>query len=45
MTLSAFDFELPESRIALKPAPERDASRLMVLPRQGEPLHRSFRDI
>jgi S-adenosylmethionine:tRNA ribosyltransferase-isomerase len=45
MILSAFDFELPESRIALKPAPERDASRLMVLPPRGEPLHRSFRDI
>jgi S-adenosylmethionine:tRNA ribosyltransferase-isomerase len=45
MTLSAFDFELPESRIALKPAPERDASRLMVLSPRGGPLHRSFRDI
>lgn len=45
MILSAFDFELPESRIAFKPAPERDASKLMVLPRRGEPLHRSFRDI
>ncbi len=45
MTLSAFDFQLPESRIALRPAPERDASRLMVLPREGKPLHRSFRDI
>jgi len=34
--LSAWDFHLPEDRIAVRPAPQRDGSRLLVVPRSGE---------
>lgn len=37
MRLSDFDFELPEGRIALRPASPRDAARLLVV-RPGEGL-------
>jgi S-adenosylmethionine:tRNA ribosyltransferase-isomerase len=37
MNLSDFDFELPEDRIALRPASPRDAARLLVV-RPGEAL-------
>lgn len=41
-----FDFDLPEDRIAQAPLAERDASRLLVLPRAGgAPEHRAFRDL
>ncbi|MBI4616631.1 MAG: tRNA preQ1(34) S-adenosylmethionine ribosyltransferase-isomerase QueA, partial [Planctomycetes bacterium] len=43
---SDYDYELPPDRIAQRPAPERDASRLLVLPRRdGEISHRVFRDL
>jgi S-adenosylmethionine:tRNA ribosyltransferase-isomerase len=46
---SAFDYELPTDLIAHHPAPERDASRLLVLRRALAPgadlEHRHFRDI
>jgi len=43
---SDFDYELPPSAIAQEPAGERDASRLLVLPREGgAPRHRVFRDL
>ncbi|MEQ8820359.1 MAG: tRNA preQ1(34) S-adenosylmethionine ribosyltransferase-isomerase QueA [Sumerlaeia bacterium] len=49
MLTSDYDYDLPEELIAPHPAPERDASRLMVVPREGEGLdgvaHRVFRDI
>jgi len=45
MRVSDFDFELPESRIALRPADKRDSSRLMVLRPGGEIHHRHFRDL
>ncbi len=48
MKLSEFQFELPEDRIAQRPAPERDASRLLVVRRDGEGEsleHAHFRDL
>jgi S-adenosylmethionine:tRNA ribosyltransferase-isomerase len=44
--VEAFDYELPAGLIAQEPLPERDAGRLLVLPReQGEPQHRMVRDL
>jgi len=40
MKLSDFDFELPEDRIALRPAEPRDSARLLVLPSEGGMLDR-----
>lgn len=41
-----FDYALPEALIAQEPATPRDASRLLVLPRDGRPpVHRAFRDL
>jgi S-adenosylmethionine:tRNA ribosyltransferase-isomerase len=34
--LGAYDFDLPEERVAAYPSPEREGSRLMVLRRGGE---------
>lgn len=46
MDVGQFDYELPAELIAQEPLPERDASRLLVLPReQGEPQHRTIRDL
>jgi len=46
MDVAAFDYELPERLIAKAPLPERDASRLLVLPRaEGGPEHRFVRDL
>src|SRR3954471_15278007 len=46
MDVAAFDYELPEELIAQAPLPERDASRLLVLPRgEGEIQHRGVRDL
>jgi len=44
--VSAFDYELPHDLIAQAPLPERDASRLLVLPRDGAAIeHRAIRDL
>ena len=44
--VSDFDFDLPQELIAQAPLPERDASRLLVVPRGGGPLqHRGVRDL
>ena len=44
--VAAFDFELPPELIAQEPLPERDASRLLVLPRSsGEVQHRAVREL
>lgn len=47
MRTDAFDYELPEERIAQRPVEERDLSRLMILRRDGsEPIgHAVFRDL
>ncbi|MDR1069609.1 MAG: tRNA preQ1(34) S-adenosylmethionine ribosyltransferase-isomerase QueA [Gracilibacteraceae bacterium] len=47
MRTDLFDYELPPELIAQTPLPERDASRLMVLARDGSgrPEHRFFRDL
>jgi S-adenosylmethionine:tRNA ribosyltransferase-isomerase len=45
MRVELFDFDLPEDRIALRPAEPRDAARLLVV-RQGEtPQDRVVRDL
>jgi S-adenosylmethionine:tRNA ribosyltransferase-isomerase len=46
MRLSDFDYELPRELIAQRPLPERDASRLLVLDRQGAVFEdRTFREL
>jgi S-adenosylmethionine:tRNA ribosyltransferase-isomerase len=45
MKTADFDFELPPELIALRPAAQRDGSRLLVLRRTGGLEHRYFRDI
>jgi len=45
MKLSDFDFDLPDDRIALRPAEPRDAARLLVLPPEGGRLDRIVRDL
>ncbi|MFI4974149.1 MAG: tRNA preQ1(34) S-adenosylmethionine ribosyltransferase-isomerase QueA [Caulobacterales bacterium] len=45
MRLSDFDFELPEDRIALRPARPRDAARLLVVTADGDLADRTVRDL
>ena len=46
MKLSDFDYALPEELIAQEPLAERDASRLLVVPRAGGSFeHRSIRNL
>jgi S-adenosylmethionine:tRNA ribosyltransferase-isomerase len=46
MEVAAFDYPLPAELIAQEPLPERDASRLLFLPRRDGPLrHRMVRDL
>ena len=40
MRVDLFDFDLPEDRIALRPASPRESARLLVVPREG-----AFRDL
>lgn len=44
MDVSLFDFDLPEERIALRPASPRDSARLMVVHPGGRIEHRHMRD-
>lgn len=44
--IDSYDFEIPDESIARRPAPRRDGSRLMVLPRcGGEYRHARFADL
>lgn len=46
MKLSNFNFDLPKSLLAQRPAPDRDESRLMVLNKKDETIkHHSFKDV
>ncbi len=45
MNLSDFDYPLPEELVAQSPVTPRDASRLLVLPPEGGPVHRAFTDL
>ena len=46
MKLSNFNFDLPKSLLAQRPAPDRDESRLMVLNRKDETIkHHAFKDV
>ncbi len=45
MKVSDFDFELPEDRIALRPAEPRDAARLLRVPAEGPLEDRIVRDL
>lgn len=45
MKTQDFDYELPQERIAQRPLPQRDASRLMVVGREnGRIAHKQFTD-
>ena len=44
--LSDYDYPLPEDLVAIRPPPERDQSRMMVLHRESQMIeHRQFRDL
>jgi S-adenosylmethionine:tRNA ribosyltransferase-isomerase len=45
MDVSLFDFDLPDERIALRPASPRDSARMMVVHRDGRIEHRLVRDL
>jgi S-adenosylmethionine:tRNA ribosyltransferase-isomerase len=45
MDVSLFDFDLPEERIALRPANPRDSARLLVVHEDGRLEHARVRDL
>ncbi len=45
MKLSDFDYPLPDELVAQAPVDPRDASRLLVLPPEGDPAHRGFAEL
>lgn len=45
MRVDDFDFELPENRIALRPARPRDSARLLVVPAEGEWQDKSIMEL
>jgi S-adenosylmethionine:tRNA ribosyltransferase-isomerase len=45
MDVSLFDFELPEARIALRPASPRDSARMLVVHKDGRLEHAHVRDL
>ncbi|HEX3486337.1 MAG TPA: tRNA preQ1(34) S-adenosylmethionine ribosyltransferase-isomerase QueA [Micropepsaceae bacterium] len=45
MRVEDFDFDLPEDRIALRPASPRDSSRLLVVRENGSREHRTMQEL
>src|SRR5215472_8576394 len=45
MDVSLFDYDLPEERIALRPASPRDAARMLVVAADGSIMHAAVRDL
>lgn len=45
MDVAEFDFDLPEDRIALRPASPRDSAKLLVVHHDGVLEHRTVRDL
>jgi S-adenosylmethionine:tRNA ribosyltransferase-isomerase len=45
MDVSLFDFDLPEDRIALRPAVPRDSARMLVVRQDGSLEHAQVRDL
>jgi S-adenosylmethionine:tRNA ribosyltransferase-isomerase len=45
MRIADYDYELPEELIAQEPIEPRDASRLLVVPREGPFSHRAISDL
>ncbi len=45
MRVDQFDFDLPEERIALRPASPRDSARLLVVRADGDLVHARVRDL
>jgi len=45
MDVAQFDFDLPEGRIALRPASPRDAARMLVVGADGNVSHAHVRDL
>src|SRR5689334_10780005 len=45
MDVGLFDFELPETRIALRPASPRDSARMLVVHGDGKLEHARVRDL
>ncbi len=45
MDVNLFDFELPEERIALRPASPRDSARMLVVHKDGRLEHAHVRDL
>jgi S-adenosylmethionine:tRNA ribosyltransferase-isomerase len=45
MDVTLFDFDLPEARIALRPADPRDSARMLVIYPDGRLEHRHVRDL
>ncbi len=45
MRVDQFDFELPDERIALRPATPRDSARMLVVREDGSLVHSHVRDL
>src|ERR1700712_839109 len=45
MRVDQFDFDLPEDRIALRPASPRDSARLLIVHTDGRIKHTQVRDL